>query len=121
MKFLPATVQDTITRNRILVLPDEVGEKTKGDHGSPILISEREQQSEQFRMTVGKVIEMAPGVDVEFVDRPLKVGDRIHYCQFAGAALIDEIFYRVMNDTDVFGREVEDEVYDEIMSKEVEE
>ncbi len=105
MKFLPATVQDTITRNRILVLPDTVDEKTKGG----IYLSEETQESEQFRMTIGKVVSMSPGVECIFEDKELEVGDRIHYCKYAGEAVeINDIFYRVMNDTDVFGREVQD-------------
>ena len=109
MKFLPATVQDTITRNRILVLPDTVGEMTTGSHGSPIAMSQESQESEQFRMTIGTVIAMSPGVEVVFEGGKLALKDRIHYCKYAGEALeINDIFYRVMNDTDVFGKEVED-------------
>lgn len=104
--------------HRILIRPDEIPEKTPSGLFKPL--SAREV--EQLAIMTGEVIMVGDQAWGEISDGTpwAKVGDRVHYCKYAGFVITDEDMakffgdkedtqYRIMNDEDLLLVWTEDE------------
>ena len=86
--------------HRVLVLPEEIEEKTKG---GIIVTTVSTEKLEALAQTFGRVIAMG---ETAYADQPSKwceVGDRVSFAKYSGLLNTgkDEKKYRVINDLDV--------------------
>lgn len=90
---------------KVLVIPEEVKEKTDGG----IYLAPEARDREQYAMTKGKVVAIGPDVEACFEDRNLEIGDVVIFAKYGGAVVKDDdIEYRVINDEDIMAKVVND-------------
>lgn len=96
--------------HRILIRPDAISEQTEAG----LFKAQSALEREQLSMMTGEVIMVGEQAWTEIGDGTpwAKVGDRVHYCKFAGFVIDDEAMqnyfgdkrgtqYRIMNDEDL--------------------
>jgi co-chaperonin GroES (HSP10) len=86
--------------SRVLILPKQIEEKTK----SGILLGTPEQlDREQLAQTEGIVVALGLDAYSDFKSPWCKVGDKVVIAKYAGMMRTgnDEVWYRLINDTDV--------------------
>ena len=77
----------------VLVLPDEIGEKTSGG----LYLPAESKDLKKFNQIYGKIVAMGPAVDLRYHTDDIKpdeyltvtVGDKVSYCKNAGENIID--------------------------------
>lgn len=90
------------TEYKVLILPKQVDEKTKGG----IIIPDQTKERDQFAQMEGEIVAVSPLAftydDWKEASSP-KVGDRVLFAKYAGASVIgkDGKEYRICNDKDL--------------------
>ena len=89
------------TGHHVLVLPDEVKEKTKGG----IYLAPQGREQEQRAATKGRLIAIGPSAWKEFADGEpwAKIGDYISFAKYASINMkgSDSKDYALLNDQDI--------------------
>jgi chaperonin GroES len=89
------------TGGHVLVIADEVKEKTAGG----IFLPETTRENEQRAATSGTIIAIGPAAWLDLDDgQPwAEVGDHVNYARYAGVEMkgMDGKFYTLINDNDI--------------------
>lgn len=92
------------TGGHVLILPDQVEERTSGG----IYLPETIRDKEQAAATVGTVIAVGSSAwqDIDDGIAWAKVGEKVSYARYAGVAMTgkDSVDYVLINDTDILAR-----------------
>lgn len=91
---------------RILIIPEEIKEKTKGG----IIIPDESKERLELGVTKGKVIGKGEKSFLDEDGKPLKrqpkIGDIVVFAKYSGLPVeCDDVMYRIMNDADVLAIE----------------
>jgi co-chaperonin GroES (HSP10) len=88
---------------KVLILPDEISEMTKGGVYIPPTVQDQESRGQ----ILGTIVEVSPGAFSyhqwpDWVVQP-KAGDRIYYARNSGSKVTgkDGVDYRMINDDDI--------------------
>ena len=95
---------------KVVIVPDKIDEKTKGD----IWIPASTQRQEQNAVTQGTLVAIGPRAEIcwnegDDKETPAKVGDRVIYARYGGIQFKwGKQIFQLLQDQDVVGKMLEE-------------